>query len=167
MRPVLSMIAVSIVLSACANTGLRDLRTTSSGPDEFIVEPSAELELPPDMRSLPQPTPGGSNRTDNDPVGEAVVALGGRPGNVNAPIPSSDGALVTASSRYGVTPDIRQTLSAEDAEFRRKKARFTQYRIFSEDLYDQVYRDQALDPHATANAWRRTGIATPSFPPAN
>lgn len=167
MRFVLWFVALSFALSACTNTGLRNLRSTSTGPDEFMVEPNKELEVPPDMRSLPQPTPGGSNRTDNDPIGEAVVALGGRPGNVNAPIPASDGALVTASSRYGVQSDIRQTLATEDAEFRRKKSRFTQYRIFSEDLYEQVYRNQALDPRATADAWRRSGVVTPSYPPGN
>ena len=163
----LSLIAVCFILCARTTTGLRDLSSTSTGPDEFLVEPRTQLETPPDMRSLPPPTPGGANRTDNDPIGEAIVALGGRPGNVSAPIPAADGALITASSRYGVVPNIRETLAAEDAEFRRRKGRFTQYRLFSEDLYEQVYRSQALDPYAIASAWRRAGVATPSFPPSN
>lgn len=165
MRLTLAMIIVTFALSACANNGLRNLSSTSAGPDEFIVEPSAELEMPPDLTSLPPPTPGGTNRTDNDPIGDAIVALGGRPGNVNAPIPSADRALVAASGRYGVPPNIRQTLAAEDAEFRRRKGRFTQYRIVSSDLYEQVYRDQSLNAQATALSWQRAGIATPSFPP--
>lgn len=165
MRLILALIIATVVLSACANRGLRDLRTTSSGPDEFIVEPSAELELPDNLDALPQPTPGGTNRTDNNPLAEAVVSLGGRPSDANGPIPASDGALVTAASRYGVTPNIREALATEDAEFRRKQARFTQYRLFSEDLYNQAYRRQALDPRQTADAWRRAGVSTPSYPP--
>lgn len=167
MRLIAALTLASFVLSACANQGLRTLRSTSSGPDEFIVQPSAELQTPPDLSVLPPPTPGGTNRTDNDPAGEAVIALGGRPGDVNAPIPSSDRALVAASGRYGVSPDIRQTLAAEDAEFRRKQARFTQYRIVQTDLYSQVYRSQSLDARATAQSWQRAGVPTPSFPPAS
>lgn len=167
MRLTLVLTIMTFAVGACSNQGLRDLRSTSSGPDEFIVEPSAELEIPPDLRNLPAPTPGGTNRTDNDPIGDAVVALGGRPGDVNAPIPSSDRALIAASSRFGVAPNIRETLAAEDAEFRRKQSRFTQYRLFSTDLYEQVYSSQALNPQETARAWQRSGVATPSFPPAN
>lgn len=166
MRLISALMVIAIAVSGCANDGLRNLKSTSAGPDEFIVQPSDELEIPSDTRSLPAPTPGGTNRTDSNPVNEAVVSLGGRPGDPNAPVPASDGALVTAASRYGVTPNIRQALATEDAEFRRRKARFTQYRLFSEDLYDRVYQEQALDPFATANAWRRAGVSTPSYPPS-
>ncbi|MGA9252206.1 MAG: DUF3035 domain-containing protein, partial [Roseobacter sp.] len=90
---------------------------------------------------------------------------GGRPEDANGPIPSSDGALVSAASRFGVTPEIRTALAAEDAEFRRKQSRFTQFRLFNQDLYGQVYSNQALDARSTAEAWRRAGARTPSFPP--
>lgn len=165
MRLIPALILTTFAVSACANQGLRDLRSTSDGPDEFIVEPSGELQSPPDYASLPAPTPGGSNRTDTNPMGDMVVELGGRPGDATAPVPSSDGALVTAASRMGVTPNIRQALATEDAEFRRKQSRFTQFRLFREDIYNRAYRSQALDPFSTANAWRRAGVATPSYPP--
>ena len=165
MRLILALILTTFAVSACANQGLRDLRSTSDGPDEFIVEPSGQLQPPPDFANLPPPTPGGANRTDTDPMSDMVVELGGRPGDATAPVPSSDGALVTAASRMGVTPNIRQALASEDAEFRRKQSRFTQFRLFPEDLYNRAYRSQALDPFATANAWRRAGTATPSYPP--
>ncbi|WP_227269983.1 DUF3035 domain-containing protein [Roseobacter weihaiensis] len=165
MRPVLALILIMIAVSACSNQGLRNLQPTSRGPDEFIVEPKAELTLPTDFATLPTPTPGQSNRTDSDPIAEMVTALGGRPGDASAPVPASDGALVTAASRFGVSPDIRQSLATEDAEFRSRQSRFTQFKLFPEDLYNDVYSSQALDARETAEAWRRAGARTPSFPP--
>ena len=166
MRPILPLIIVLITLSACSNQGLRQVTSNSAGPDEFIVEPKAELELPADLGTLPPPTPGQANRTDTDPIDGVIVALGGRPGDANAPVPTSDGALVTAASRFGVSPDIRQSLATEDAEFRRKQSRFTQYQLFPEDRYNKAYRRQALDAKDTARAWRNLGVQTPSFPPS-
>ncbi len=161
----LALILTLTSLAACSNQGLVQLNSTSTGPDEFVVEPSAELTIPDRLDQLPPPTPGQGNRTDIDPIAGAVTALGGRPEDANGPIPSSDGALVSAASRFGVTPEIRTALAAEDAEFRRKQSRFTQFRLFNQDLYGQVYRNQALDARSTAEAWRRAGARTPSFPP--
>ncbi|WP_299400917.1 DUF3035 domain-containing protein [uncultured Roseobacter sp.] len=166
MSRILALILITACVSACANQGLRDLRSNSRGPDEFIVEPKAELQTPDDLTALPTPTPGQGNLTDVDPNSDAVVALGGRPSQGTA-IPASDGALVTAASRFGVTPDIRQDLAREDAEFRRRQSRFTQYRLFPEDLYNRAYRRQRLDAEATADLWRRAGAKTPSYPPLN
>jgi hypothetical protein len=114
---------------------------------------------------LPTPTPGQGNRADIDPKAEMVTALGGRAGNANAPVPASDGALVTAASRFGVSPDIRRSLAEEDAAFRSRQSRFTQFKLFPENLYLDVYSDQRLDARATADAWRRAGARTPSYPP--
>jgi hypothetical protein len=161
----LALILTLTSLAACSNQGLVQLNSTSTGPDEFIVEPKAELTIPDRLDELPPPTPGQRNRTDVDPIAGAVTALGGRPGDANGPIPSSDGALVTAASRFGVTPEIRTALATEDAEFRRKQSRLTQFRIFNDNLYSKVYRSQALDARDTAEAWRRAGARTPSFPP--
>ena len=166
MRRTLALILMMTIVSACSNQGLKQVSSNSRGPDEFIVEPKAELTMPDDFAALPAPTPGQGNRTDVDPVADMVVALGGRPTDVNAAIPSSDGALVTAASRFGVSPNIRQALAEEDREFRRGQSRFTQFKLFPEDLYDEVYSSQALDARGTAEAWRRVGARTPSFPPA-
>ena len=165
MRLLLAL-TMSLTLSACANEGLRQITTSSPGPDEFIVEPKKPLQDPADFRSLPTPTPGQGNLVDNDPVGDAIIALGGRPSQ-GAAVPASDGAIVTAASRFGVTPTIRSDLATSDAEFRRKQARFTQFRLFPEDRYLQAYRNQVLDGRKTADQWRRAGAITPSYPPAN
>lgn len=166
MRPLVVLIAATLVLGGCANQGLKVVTTTTPGPDEFIVEPKKPLQSPPDLTALPAPTPGQGNLVDNNPVNDAIVALGGRAASGTG-IPASDGALVNAASRFGVTPSIRSDLAASDAEFRRQQSRFTQFRLFPEDRYLQAYRREVLDARATAEQWRRAGAITPSFPPPN
>jgi hypothetical protein len=161
----MAMILIPVMLSACATDGLREVTSNSRGPDEFIVDPKAELQMPDNFSALPPPTPGQGNRVDIDPKAELATALGGRPPDPNAPIPGSDGALVTAASRLGVTPNIRTQLAQEDADFRARQSRFTGFQLFPEDLYNKVYRSQTLDARDTADAWRRAGARTPSYPP--
>lgn len=165
MGRLIAIVLIPLLLSACANTGLRSLRSNSAGPDEFGIQPVGSLQQPADFTSLPTPTPGGANLTDRYPLQEGANALGGSLADANGPIPGSDGALVRHTSRLGVTSGIRQTLAASDADFRRRKARFTQYRIVPVDRYNQAYRRQALDPRNEAARWRRVGARTPSAPP--
>ncbi|GFE49130.1 hypothetical protein So717_08830 [Roseobacter cerasinus] len=164
MRRIVALALITACVGACVNTGLRDLQSNSRGPDEFIIEPKAPLQTPDDLSALPTPTPGQSNLTDNDPLGDAVVALGGRTSDA-AGIPASDGALVTAASRFGVAPDIRADLAAEDERFRKRQARFSQIRLFREDRYLEAYSRERLDANKTAERWRRAGARTPSYPP--
>ena len=68
---VLTIIALS--LAACAgDRGLRELRSSTGGPDEFLVSPNAPLELPENFE-LPSPTPGAVNLTDINPNANAVA----------------------------------------------------------------------------------------------
>lgn len=154
-----------VMLAACSgDRGLRDLRSNGGGPDEFRVLPVQPLVFPTDASNLPTPTPGGTNLTDPTPNAEAVAVLGG---NANAliagGIPASDGALVTAVSRNGVDPTIRQTLASEDAAFRNRQTRFGFLR--GRDRYFSAYARQALDAYAELQRFRNAGIATPSAPP--
>ena len=165
MRRIAALILMTLTLSACANTGLRDLRNDSAGPDEFMVQPVKGLEAPADYSDLPPPTPGQANRTDRSAANEGIVAFGGRPTSPTAGIPASDGALVQHASRRGVDPNIRQELAEADAKFRKRKGRLTQIRIARVDRYEQSYRRQALNAEAEAKKWRRAGARTPSSPP--
>ncbi|MDW4498392.1 DUF3035 domain-containing protein [Sulfitobacter sp. D35] len=167
MRLMLGMILTSLVLGGCANKGLHDLRRYGDGPDEFIVLPKKPLEQPQSYAQLPAPTPGQANRTDVYPVQDALAAVGGQAQSPLGPVPASDAALVAAASRHGVAPNIRQVVAEEDAEFRRRKARLTQYRIVPTDSYNEAYRREALNQGDTAQAWRRAGARTPSYPPQN
>ena len=171
MRLPRSIFALTLAFAAagCSDIGLRHLQPPGAGPDEFSVLPLKPLTEPKDFDFLPAPTPGGGNLTDPTPKADAVVALGGNAASLNAntAIPSSDAALVTASSRYGVPANARQAIDAEDAEFRRKQARFTRLRLFNVDRYAQVYRRDSLNPDAQTEAARRAGIETPTAPPVN
>ncbi len=163
------VLTATLAIAGCSDIGLRHLRAPGPGPDEFSVLPVKPLTQPQDYAVLPAPTPGGANLTDPNPKADAVAALGGNPAalNPNGAIPSTDAALVTASSRYGVAPDTRQVLAQEDAEFRKRQGRWTRLRLFNVDRYEQVYRREALDANAQNEAARRAGIETPSAPPLN
>mmetsp|Transcript_22535 Transcript_22535/g.36545 ORF Transcript_22535/g.36545 Transcript_22535/m.36545 type:complete len:174 (+) Transcript_22535:4309-4830(+) len=159
-----ALLAVTM-LAACENKGLRHVVGTGDGPDEFIVVPVRPLEQPESLAALPEPTPGGFNRTDQRPLEESVAQLGGQRSSPNAPVPGRDAALVNHANRFGVDPGIRAALAAEDEKFRKRQARLTQIRIVRQDLYNRAYRREALDARATARAFRRAGIPTPTAPP--
>ncbi|QFT58559.1 hypothetical protein FIU94_06925 [Sulfitobacter sp. THAF37] len=165
MRRTVLMILIPLALSACANQGLRDLRTNSKGPDEFMISPAGPLQEPASYSTLPPPTPGQANLTDRSALSEGVTAFGGNPQALQGGIDARDGALVNHANRKGVTPGIRTILAEADADFRRRKGRLTQIRIVPVDRYEQAYRRQALDASAEAARWRRAGARTPSSPP--
>lgn len=167
MRRTLILLLIPLALAACANKGLRDLRNTSDGPDEFMIQPSKPLEAPPSYTELPTPTPGQANLTDRSALNEGLEAVGGSPAAAERGIPATDGALVQYASRLGVDPNIREDLAERDAVFRKRKARFTQIRLFPVDRYNQAYRREALDADREAARWRQAGARTPSSPPAN
>ena len=158
-----------LALAACGkdrDITLKDIRTFSGGPDEFLVLPSKPLEQPKNFVELPAPTPGGTNLTDVNPRGDAVAALGGRASALEPNgVSSADAALVKYASRNGVPADIRTTLASEDEDFRRAKSRFTKIRLVRVDRYNEAYRRQALSPYSELERWRNAGLPTPSAPP--
>lgn len=164
MRPI-AFLMILLSVTACANTGLRNLRGTGEGPDDFIVNPAKPLAAPESYSALPTPTPGQANITDATPLQDGVAAVGGRLGDPNAPVPGRDGSVVTYASRFGVNAGIRTTLETEDAAFRKRRGRLTQYRIVPVDRYNQVYKKLALDPRRVEQQYRRAGVATPAAPP--
>lgn len=170
MRIPLGMIVLvgAVAVAGCSQKGLRDIRKTGTGPDEFLVLPSKPLSEPSDYSSLPTPTPGGTNITDATPQADAVAALGGKASALvpGQGVPSSDLALVSASSRYGVSPSVRQELAEEDAKFLKRKRITGRIKLFPVDRYEQIYAKQTLDPFEANEQFRRAGIATPSAPPA-
>lgn len=171
MRPasrLIVLIAMALSVAACSNKGLHDFTDASAGPEEFAILPTKPLESPKSFAALPVPTPGSSNLVDPTPKQDAIAALGGKPSRLaDKGIPSSDSALVASASRYGVPGNIRQTTTAEDAEYRKRRGRFTNIRLFKTDRYAQVYKRESLDAHKTLNAYRRASRATPTAPPAN
>lgn len=170
MRPASSLIfIIALGLAACGgNKGLRDLSDPGAGPEEFGIVPNKPLETPDNYQALPAPTPGQANLVDATPKQDAVAALGGNPARLSDQgVPRSDSALIANASRYGVPGNIRATTSAEDAEFRKRRGRFTNIRLFKTDRYVQVYKPQVLDAQGMLDAARRAGRKTPTAPPAN
>lgn len=160
--------AMVLTLAACGDRdgvpSLMNVRSTTAGPDEFGIIPPKPLELPTDLAALPEPTPGGLNRTDRDPQAEAVAALGGNLGPRDG-VNSAHAGLYAYAARYGVTQNIRQTLAAEDLEYRRQNDGRLLERLFNVNVYYKAYADQSLDQQAELWRWRRAGAATPSAPP--
>ena len=111
----LLIILSALMLSACGEPSLRELRNPGEGPDEFIVSPPLPLQEPENYSSLPQPTPGGANITDPRPLDDVAVSLGGQRTSPSAAVPGADAGLVSYASRKGVSPDIRSQLATEDA----------------------------------------------------
>jgi hypothetical protein len=157
-----------LVLTACARGDkvpeLMNIRSTTGGPDEFTIVPPKALAMPEDLAALPDPTPGGANRTDQYPMDDAVVALGGK-SNASGKIGAGDGALVNYASRKGVTSGIRQTLAAEDLDYRRKHDGKLLERVFNLNVYFKAYRPYTLDQYAELARWRKVGARTPAAPP--
>ncbi len=152
-----------VVLAACGrgDPTLLNLRQDGDGPDEFSVLPSRPLEMPQDLAALPTPTLGGGNLADPDPEADIAAALGG---NVNRASAGSQ-ALVGHATRFGVSAGIRETLAAEDLEFRRRNDGRLLERIFAVNVYFRAYREQSLDQYLELERMRAAGIRTPAAPP--
>ena len=166
--------AIAIVamlgLAACGSRdkppSLMNIKATQ-GPDEFGILPPKPLEMPQSLSDLPEPTPGGANLTDPQPFDDAAIALGGKPQAQAGGIPAADGALYAHAGRFGVDGGIRQTLAAEDLEWRRDNNGRVLERLFNVNVYFKAYRKQWLDQHAELARWRAKGVRTPSAPPRN
>lgn len=159
----MAVLALTAVLGACGGNSpdLMNVASSGGGPDEFGVLPNRPLERPDDLGALPPPTPGGANRGDLTPKSDAVAALGGQPGAGPAA-----GALVAHAGRYGVSPQIRATLAAEDLAFRRANDGRLLERLFNSNIYFRAYRPRSLDQYQELDRFRRAGVRTPAAPPA-
>jgi len=160
----LSLAALAaMTLSACERETptLFNVRAQDRTPDEFAILPTRPLQAPPDLETLPPPTPGGVNRTDPQPEADAIAALGG---NIDRGV-GADGALVAAVTRYGVRGNIRAQLAEEDLAFRRRRDGRLLERLFSVNVYFRAYAEQSLDQYRELERLRRLGVRTVAAPP--
>ena len=167
MRRVNLVLALGLlVLAACARDDTPDLMTFGAnidGPDEFAILPTKPLETPPDLASLPEPVPGGTNLADPQPRVEAVAALGGNAAVLTRG--ATDGALVSYAGRFGTQPGIRTELADADLAFRQRNRGRLLERLFRVNRYFGAYETQSLDQHRELERFRAAGIRTPSAPP--
>lgn len=169
-RKTVVMLMAALIVAGCGGrdreVSLTKIRSNSNGPDEFSIIPGKPLEMPEDVASLPPPTPGGPNRTDQNPVADGILALGGNPAVIASEAPSAANAgLLAHATRYGRDPAIRQTLAAEDREIRTRYGQVNVLRILPGDDYVQAYERQWLDAYAEESRLRRAGVRTPASPP--
>jgi hypothetical protein len=161
--------AAVLMLAACGGgrePELMNLRSGTNGPDEFGILPTKPLQMPEDLASLPEPTPGGTSITDPTPEADAVAALGGNPARLaRSGVPAGDGALLAHAGRMGTSATIRPDLAAEDLEFRRKNDGRLLERLFDVSIYYKSYQVQSLDQEAEQERWRKLGLRTPASPP--
>ena len=160
---IVGLVALALALSACSNDRdprLLNVKPSQDGPDEFAILPNKPLVQPESYSELPEPTPGGGNRVDQTPLADATIALGGNPA-----AGGGHGGLVSHASRYGVAPNIRGQLAAEDLEFRRKNNGRVLERLFRVNVYYKAYRRQTLDQYAELERLRARGVRTVSAPP--
>lgn len=154
-------------LAACGGNSEPNLlnikQPREEGPDEFSVLPSKPIVIPQDLASLPQPTPGGTNRTDPTPEADVAIALGGNPAVLTRS--GADGALRTHVGRFGVDPQIRAELAAADLEYRRDNDGRLLERIFNVNVYFQAYEPFELDQYRELERLRRAGVRTSGIPP--
>jgi hypothetical protein len=80
-------------------------------------------------------------------------------------VPAGEAPLVSAATRYGVSPQIRQQLAREDLEYRRRNDGRLLERIFDVNVYHRAYRRQALDQQRELERFRRAGARTVAAPP--
>lgn len=153
-----SILVLAFGLAACSGGGpLHRLGSGTKVPDDFSVLPMRPLVVP-DTLALPEP--GGENRAEPNPLGDAMVLLGGREGAGVA----GDTALMAQISRHVTDVDIRTTVAGEDAAFR-SRARVGRGGLSARDPYYAAYARQSLDPWAELDRFRAAGVATPSAPP--
>jgi len=163
------MFTAAIAVSGCARNlegGLLHLRTTGTGPDEFAILPTKPLTMPENLTALPEPTLGGENLADPTPELDAVAVLGGNPKRVTRPgITRADQGIINVTGRYGVAPDIRQTLAAEDLEYRNNNRGRLLERLFKTSVYFKAYKPLSLDRYNELRRLRKAGVRTPAAPP--
>ncbi len=163
--------AALLALAACGGASrephLMNIRPAGNGPDEFTILPPKSLTMPPDLTALPVPTPGGGNLTDQHPMDDAIVALGGKVPKPAAGLPVADVALAGYAARYGVAADIRTVLAAEDLRYRQSHRGKPLERLFQVNTYYKAYFGYWLDAYGELAKWRAAGVATPAAPPQN
>jgi len=167
------MLVGAMALSGCSKRAedgaprLMNIGSNADGtPDEFAILPTKPIEVPKNLETLPEPTPGAGNRVDPSPEADAVRALGGNPKYLGQEtIPASDGGIVTYASRFGVSSGIRQQLKTEDIDWRKRNRGRVLERAFNVNSYFKAYRKMTLDQYAELERLRRLGVRTVAAPP--
>ena len=123
----LALAAGLFSLGGCAGAGedvARSVGLMREAPDEFVVTTRAPLALPPDLNSLPTPTPGAARPQERSMRDAAQLTLAPQSvvsNGANTPVTTGEKALLKASGPQpapGVRADVDR-IANEDANSRR------------------------------------------------
>lgn len=162
------LLGLIVVITACSrgDGALTRQKKPGDGPDEFAIVPGLPLQEPTSYTALPTPTPGQANLTDQNPRADGIAALGGNAARSSSGVTTSEAGLIRHTGRYGTQAGIRDTLRIEDEEIRAAYGRRNLLRIGPRDDYTEAYKKQWLDSQAERERLRRSGVITPTAPPA-
>ena len=161
----LPALALLLALGACGAAPLKRVDKPGLGPDEYLITPGRPLQAPADASALPPPAGGAANVATRNPIADAIVALGGNPNARPARAQPAEAALAAHLRRYGVDPQIRARIGAEDADLRGGFNSARVVKFSGIDAYAYAYRGQWLDSRAEADRLRRAGVSVPPPPP--
>lgn len=158
---------LAVMLGGCGSQG--SVREAAGlvvpPPDPFLVVPRRPLQLPADMRSLPQPQPGAPSRVDPDARAAAQVALSGAGGGIAAAPSPGEAALLGEVGPGFVDPSIREITRAE-ADAAAAERRFGLTSLFGFRVPQGTEAEaQQLDAREEAERLRDAGVAAPVPPP--
>ncbi|QPH55741.1 DUF3035 domain-containing protein [Pontivivens ytuae] len=122
------------------------LNVRAGGPDEFLVIERAPLEVPPDIRALPAPTPGAPSRVEPQVDTLVAQALGAAPASGGASASAGEQAFLAAAGATDVPDDIRAQVEAEHQQLIDGRSDGPVGRALAS--FTNPYRDQQLDPVA-------------------
>lgn len=171
-RPTLAALSALAVLATAGcdydsrEGGFREQIGLSPGaPDEFLIVASDPLLMPPDLSTLPRPTPGARSRVAQTPIRDAHAALF----RVEEPVVSvapSEGELVLLSGAQAADDNsgIRELIKSDSPDDEERQ--FGLRTIFGVPIpanLDDL--DSVLQSDEELQRLRQAGFIVPSAPP--
>jgi hypothetical protein len=111
-RPLLVCAAAALMLTGCGDAR-KIVGLDRSTPDEFAVVPHQPLTLPPDLRSLPAPTPGAPRPQEPSPAEVAQTQLFKGKGK---PVTADAGGKALVAAAGPIDPDVRRKVNEETTD---------------------------------------------------
>ena len=116
--PTLPALALAALLPACGDSTARTLGLVRDAPDEFQVTTRAPLSMPPDMTTLPSPTPGSPRPQERSSRQQAEALLSPGlalqdPRRAPAARPSAGEAALLQRAGNDAPADIRRRVDEE------------------------------------------------------
>lgn len=136
--PTLATLALAALLPACSDSTSRTLGLVRDAPDEFQVTTRAPLSMPPDMTTLPSPSPGSPRPQERSARQQAEALLSPGlalqdPRRSPTTRPSVGEAALLQRAGNDAPADIRRRVDEESLRLDRPDRSFSDRLIFWRD----------------------------------